>query len=68
MRENGAEIELVCTREREGKTLLCGGGEKREMGERDGRNIAALLGDLLCACVVVLVARVNDFYTLHKKV
>lgn len=64
MRENRAEIELVCTWEREGKTLLCG-GQKRGRRER-GRNVAALLGDLLHACVVLLLAHVNSFYTLHK--
>ena len=43
--------------------LLCGGGEKRGTGERDGRNVAA---GLLRACVALLLARVNGFYTLHK--
>lgn len=46
MRENGADIKLVCTRE-------------REMG-------GTLLQDLLRACVALLLARVNGFYTLHK--
>ena len=31
--------------------LLCGGGEKRETGERDGRNVAA--GFVACVCGVV---------------
>ena len=62
MRENRADIELVCTRERE--KCCCVVGEKG--GRREREMGGTLLHDLLHACVVLLFARVNGFYILYK--
>ena len=48
----------------ERERCCCVVGEKR--GRREREMGGTLLHDLLRACVVLLLARVNDFYTLQK--